>query len=464
MPDVDIIIIGAGPAGMAAAATAANEGAKVLLLDEQPQAGGQIYRNVENNVGNSVDANAVDYLGKDYTAGNSLVQALEHSNITVKFGATVWRLDEGPRVVWSQNGISQVSLAKHVLLATGAQERPVPFPGWTLPGVMSAGASQILMKTSSLLPRDAVLAGSGPLLYLIAAQMIKAGAPPKALVETQTLKMLLGASRYFPRALLAAPTLFKGLSLLGKIKAAGVKRYTSASSFRAIAEDDGSITFSFDSKGRRNSLSTPLLLTHQGVVPSTHMSRASGISHEWNELQGAFQPITNEWGQTELQGFHVAGDGAGIGGAETAKAAGRLAAFDILYQLSHLSQNSRDQKSKIDRKAFNRALSIRPLLDALYAPLPEFLSPPDETIVCRCEEVTAAEVRQSLNLGAHGPRQVKTDIRAGMGPCQGRMCDLTVRGILVASGAKPSPARARSPIKPIKLGELANLKIPEDSL
>ena len=466
MLDAEVIIVGAGPAGMAAAATAANAGAKVLLLDEQPQAGGQIYR----NVGINVDANLTthmdskSYLGKKYAAGNTLVQALEHSIITVKFGATVWRLEDGPRVVWSKDGISHVSSAKHVLLAGGAQERPVPFPGWTFPGIMSAGAAQILMKTSGLLPQEAVLAGSGPLLYLITAQMIDAGAPPKALVETQTLKMLLGASRHFPRALLAYPTLFKGLGLLRKIKAAGVKRYTSASGFRAATEDDGSIAFSFDSKGIKYNLSTPILLTHQGVVPSTHMSRASSMSHEWDDVQGAFQPVTNSWGKTDLQGFHVAGDGAGIGGAETAQAAGRLAAFDMLYQLGHFSKDVRDQKSTSDRKAFNRALSIRPLLDTLYAPLPEFLSPPDETIVCRCEEVTAAEVRQSLKEGANGPRQVKTDIRAGMGPCQGRMCDLTVRGILVSSGVLPEVARARSPIKPIKLGELADLKIPEKSL
>jgi len=453
MFDADLIIIGAGPAGMAAAVTAANEGVKVLLLDEQPQAGGQIYRNVKNQNDKQT------YLGKDYSEGCKLVDALDHENIKTEFSTSVWRIEDDLRVVWSQNGISNISSAQHVLLATGAQERVVPFPGWTLPGVMTAGSAQILMKTSGLLPKDAVLAGSGPLLYLIAAQMIDAGTPPKVLVETQSFKMMLRAARHLPHALFDSSTLFKGFNLLRKIKTAGIKRYKCASDFRAEALENGDLDFSFECKGRKQHLNTTLLLTHQGVVPSTHLSRASGIDHEWNKIQKALQPMSNIWGETNKKGFHVTGDGSGIGGAEAAKTSGRLAALNILYRLGHLSEDGRNKKAKKDRKALNRSLSIRPLLDTLYAPLPEFLSPPDETIVCRCEEVTAAEIRQSISEGATGHRQIKTSLRNGMGPCQGRMCDLTVRGLLVDSGVNPDLPRARTPIKPIKLGELANLEI-----
>lgn len=452
MNDADLIIVGAGPAGMAAATTAADGGARVLLLDEQARAGGQIYRNV------GLNGNTRPHLGRDYAAGKLLAQALDHSNITTEFGATVWRIETTPRVVWSRDDVSHVSRAPHVLLAGGAQERPVPFPGWTLPGVMPAGAAQILMKTSNLLPRNAVLAGAGPLLYLIAAQMIDAGAPPQALVETQTPAMMLQASRHLPRALLGAPMLFKGLGLLRKIRSAGVARYTGASGFEAAPTEDGCIAFSFTAKGRNHQRTTPLLLTHQGVVPATHMSRAAGIRHAWNEGQQAFQPIVDAWGRTDLPHIHVAGDGAGIGGAEAAVAAGRLAALNILFLSGRLSEDQRNQKSATDRAALRRALAIRPFLDAAYPPLPEFLSPVGETVVCRCEEVTAADIRRSLTEGANGPRQVKTATRAGMGPCQGRMCDPTVRGILSSCGINPAPPRARSPIKPVTLGELAKLQ------
>jgi len=451
MRDADLIIIGAGPAGMAASATAAEGGARVLLLDEQPCAGGQIYRNLRAN------GTSRPFLGKEYAAGRSLVEGVDAPGVASVFGATVWGIEPGHRVVWSKNGESHVCIARSILLAGGAQERPVPFPGWTLPGVMPAGAAQILMKSAGLLPRDAVLAGSGPLLYLVAAQMIDAGAPPKALVETQTQAMMLKAVKHLPRASLSAPTLLKGLGLIRKIKAAGVMRFTGASGFRSSTTETGDITFSFTAQRRAHELTTPLLLTHQGVIPATHLSRAAGIDHVWNHEQQAFQPIVDDWGRTNIPSIHIAGDGAGIGGADAAQAAGRLAALDILHRSERLSESDRDRKAVEDRVALRKAMAIRPFLDAAYAPPQEFLAPTGETIVCRCEEVSAAMVRQSLADGANGPRQVKTATRAGMGPCQGRMCDPTVRGILAACGTKPSTPRARNPIKPVALGELAAL-------
>lgn len=451
MTDADLIIIGAGPAGMAAASTAARGGLRVLLLDEQPRAGGQIYRDV------ALNADRRAYLGNDYLAGRALVDALDSDNIVREFGASVWRIEPGMRVVWSQNGVSRVSTAAHVLLAGGAQERPTPFPGWTLPGVMSAGAAQVLMKNAGLLPRDAVLAGSGPLLYLVAAQMIEAGATPKALVETQSLRSLIWASRHLPRAMLAAPTLIKGLGLIRKIQRAGVQRFTGATGLRATEGTAGDVSFTFRSHGREHTLTTPLLLTHQGVVPSTHMSRASGVPHVWNDIQKTYQPVTDPWGGTDVIGLHIAGDGAGIGGADAAKGAGELAALDILHQLSRISADQRNQSAAAPRAALRRAMAIRPFLDAAYAPSPELSDPAGDTIVCRCEEITADTIRTSFQHGAQGPRQVKTATRAGMGPCQGRMCDLTVRGILTSCGAEASAPRARTPIKPVKLGELAAL-------
>ncbi len=455
MPEFDLIIIGAGPAGMSAARVAAHGGLQTLVLDEQAQPGGQIYRNVGQN------RNTRGWLGRDYAAGSRLVDALDHPGVTTQFGATVWRLDAGPRVMWSRNGVSRGTSAPHVLLAGGAQERPVPFPGWTLPGVMTAGAAQILMKTAGMLPRDAVLAGSGPLLYLVAAQMIDAGCPPKALVETQTPRMMLGALRYLPKAAFAARTLLKGLGLVAKIRKAGVRRYTAASGFGATTDASGTIRFSFRSGGKRETLDCALLLTHQGVIPSTHMSRAAGIRHEWNAAQVAFQPVHDTWGATDRADLYVAGDGAGIGGAEAAAASGELAALDILRAAGRISADARDQRAATARAVLFRARAIRPFLDAAYPPPAEILSPADQTIICRCEEVTAGAIRQGMGEGAQGHRQIKTSLRVGMGPCQGRMCDASVRGILGAGETSRmgmiAPPRARSPIKPITLGELAAL-------
>ncbi len=451
MNDPDLIIIGAGPAGMAAAVEASYRGAKVLLLEEQPAAGGQIYRNVSDNVTRS------RYLGEEYFAGLGLVDALSESDVICEFGATVWRIEDGPRVVWSRDGVSRICSARHVLIAGGAQERPTPFPGWELTGVMSAGAAQILMKNAGLLPKDAILAGSGPLMYLIATQLIDAGAPPKAIVETQSMMNMLRSLRHLPRAMFAPHNLFKGLLLLRKIRKSGIVRFTGASSFRAGTKADGTIRFSFKVRDTAHQLDTSLVLAHQGVVPSTHMGRAAGVVHEWSAGQQTFEPIVDKWGRTNKSGIHIAGDGAGIGGAQAAVSSGRIAVWDILFQLGFVSIDQRNQSAAPDQAGLRRSLAIRPFLDAMYKPPDEILAPDGETVVCRCEELTASTIRKSIGEGASGPRQIKTSTRSGMGPCQGRLCDLPIQGILSSYGTARFSSQARTPIKPVKLGELADL-------
>ena len=196
MHNADLIVIGAGPAGMSAARRAAALGLSVLILDEQPAAGGQIYRNVDR-----ASAARNDILGKDYTHGRTLTEGLHHENITHLMGAVVWQIEDGTRVAFTQNGKGALAVGQRILLATGALERPMPLPGWTLPGVMTAGAAQILLKQSGIACQGAVLVGSGPLLYLIATQMVRAGVPPLALVETQTTGDLTKSMRHLGGAL-----------------------------------------------------------------------------------------------------------------------------------------------------------------------------------------------------------------------------------------------------------------------
>ncbi len=219
----DLLVVGAGPAGLAAATTAAGLGVDTLLLDEQAAPGGQIYRAIT-----TTPVTDRGILGPDYWHGASLVEPFQRSGARYEPGATVWAVSQrtaaqpeaGFEVAYSVGGEARMLLAKQLLLATGAQERPFPIPGWTLPGVITAGAGQVLLKSAGLVPTGhTVLAGCGPLLYLVAWQYVKAGVKVDALLET-TPAGRLGQAMPQLWGFLRSPYLAKGLKLIRAVRAA----------------------------------------------------------------------------------------------------------------------------------------------------------------------------------------------------------------------------------------------------
>jgi len=453
MLEADLLVLGAGPAGMAAARTAADAGLSVLLLDEQARSGGQIYRSV-----GSVPEGRAQILGSDYTKGKALTEELDHPMIRHLSGATAWQIEKGPRVSFTRDGAASAAKARRLLIATGALERPMPVPGWTLPGVMTAGAAQILLKQSGLMCERAVLAGSGPLLYLVAAQMYRAGTPPLALVETQTFADRRAALRHLSGALRSWRLLAKGLGLLAEIRKAGVPRYTGASAI-AIEGKAQAETISFTSGGKRHRLECATVLLHHGVVPNTQAARSIDVPHHWNEDQHCFVPEKDGWGRTQLPDVFIAGDGAGIGGATAAQLQGRLAALEIACDLGKTTPADRDRDATPLNRQLETEMAARPFIDRAYPPFREALLPADDTIVCRCEEVTAGDIRRYAGLGCLGPNQTKAFGRPGMGPCQGRYCGLTVTNLLADESGRSQDDtgyyRIRPPLKPVTLGELA---------
>lgn len=453
MKKCDLAIIGAGPAGMAAAAQAAQLGLTVTLLDEQSRAGGQIYRDVDR-----VAPLRREILGKDFAQGASLTAGLRQSGIDHVSGALVWAIEAGFRISYTRDGHGAQIQADRILLATGALERPMPIPGWTLPGVMTAGAGQVLLKQSGIVSRDAVLVGSGPLLYLIAAQMVRAGIPPVAMVETQTRGDLARAIRHAGGALRGWRYLAKGLKMLIEIARARVPRYVGATGI-SIEGDDKAQAVTFQYKGRSQRIACQTVFLHHGVVPNTQAARSLDIPHTWAASQGCFIPTLDEWGQSAVQDIYIAGDGAGIAGAKAAEIGGRLAVLDIAKARALMSSSERERIAAPLRAALRVEMAARPFLDAAYPAFAEALRPADNTTVCRCEEVTAGDIRRYATLGCLGPNQAKAFGRAGMGPCQGRYCGLTVTALLSeANGLSPDETgyyRIRPPLKPVTLGELA---------
>ncbi|TMJ26002.1 MAG: FAD-dependent oxidoreductase, partial [Alphaproteobacteria bacterium] len=298
-PSYELVVIGGGPAGLAAAALAAKAGVQTVLFDENPGVGGQIYRGIATT---PVRNRAV--LGEDYWAGAVLASDGEASGATIVTGATVWSLDPNRLVGVSIAGQARLIQAKRVIIATGSMERPFPIAGWTLPGVMTAGAAQTALKAQGLVPTGrTILAGCGPLLWLLAAQLLRAGTKLEAVLDTTPRVNWLKAAMHLPDFLLS-PYWSKGLALMREVKARvpviGVSRLSALGKDR-LAE----VVFATGAGERR--MKVDLLLLHQGVVPNVNLAMAAGVPHRWNARQLCFEPVVDADFATSIPGIAVAG-------------------------------------------------------------------------------------------------------------------------------------------------------------
>jgi NADPH-dependent 2,4-dienoyl-CoA reductase/sulfur reductase-like enzyme len=447
----DVVVIGAGPAGLAATATAAEAGLSTLLLDENAGPGGQVWRAIA-----STPVTERDRLGADYWAGAELVQAAQSSGAEIIQRATVWSLDRNLEVGVSIGGASSLVKARRVILATGALERPFPIPGWTLPGVMTAGAAQTMLKSSGLVP-DArtVIAGQGPLLWLLAAQILRLGGRIDRILDTTERRNYFAALPY-AFAFVTSPYFAKGLAMMREVRAK-VPVVTGVSEL-AAAGDGQLATVTYAVGSRRETIPAELLLLHQGVVPNVNLAMAAGIEHRWDDLQLCWSPVLDHDGTTSVEGIAIAGDGAGIGGAGAAIVRGRIAARAAVEALVPAAAAKLAPMATF-RASLAKAERGRAFLDTLFRPARQFRIPSGDTIVCRCEEVTAKDILDAVAIGATGPNQLKAYRRSGMGPCQGRLCGLTVTELMAqARGKSPQEIgyyRLRAPVKPITLAELA---------
>lgn len=451
----NLLIVGAGPAGLAAAATARARGLSVTCLDDQPTPGGQIWRGIEALAETPRGA----ALGKSYLGGRSVAEAFRACGATYEANAQLWQLEPGHMAFVSRAGRAWAIEADAVLLATGAQERPVPFPGWTLPGVLTVGAAQILLKSSGQVPDVPVyIAGSGPLPLLYANQLLALGGRIAGYLDTTPPGQWRGALRRFRPNLASVPDLADGLRWMAKLHLARVPMFRGVRDVEAMGEERLE-TLSFrTADGTAHRAPAALLLVHEGVVPSLHAALSLGCEMSWVDDQDCYAPVLDAWGETTRPGVFVAGDAAGIGGAKAAVLRGRLAALGIAARRGQ----SMDAEAEPIRRALRQALALRPFLDAMYRPRREVFLPADDVVVCRCEEVTAGRIREVAGLGRPGPNQTKAFTRAGMGPCQGRQCGYTITRLLAeASGRAPGDIgfyRARPPLKPVTIGELAALE------
>ncbi len=452
----DLAIVGGGPAGLAAMDLADECGLSCVLIDENSSLGGRIFHGIETD--------GQDHLyGTDATWARTLVADAKHAG-SILTGRTVFDIthhDDGPINIHilGDEGAETV-LARRLLIATGATERPFAFPGWTLPGVMTAGGVQTLLKGAAVVPDGpVVLAGSGPLLLLVALQLKRAGAQIAALLDTTPAANAMAAAPLLASAAFSGFAVWRGLGLLMAIRAQSIPVYRGVTKLVAHGEDTvASVEFEHG-RGRRR-FECRLLVTHLGILPDTQAARLAGCRLRWEPALPGWVPIVDSYGNTSRSGIMIAGDAAGIGGAESARHAGRVAATEAATQLGAISMGERDHRIAPDLARLKRLGRERAFLDRLFLP-PERLRVPtdDGTIVCRCEEITAGELRAQAAGGVCEINQVKAITRCGMGPCQGRVCGVLAADIIAdAMGAAVESVgylRVRPPLKPVPLDVLA---------
>jgi thioredoxin reductase len=425
---VDVAVVGGGPAGMAAAVAARERGSSVVVIDEYAAPGGQIWRRRFDEA----DHPSPPSLPPEARAR---VGALRASGAEVLAGRSVWGTPEPGVLMLTGPGPARVR-AKAIVLCTGAYDRPVAFPGWTLPGVLTAGGAQALAKGQGVLPgKRVLLAGAGPFLLPVASQLASLGAEVVAVAEATTRREWLRAG---PRMAGHPGRLVEYLKYRTKVpriawghvivRAEGDTRVRRATI--ALAGPDWSPA------GAERTFEVDAVCTAYGFLPSVDLARALGC-----ELAGD-AVAHNEDMATTVPGVFVAGEATGVGGAELALAEGELAG-------SAAASPRRDLAPLRERRA--KLADFAGILADLFDPRPGLLRLADaDTVLCRCEDVTAGAVDAAVDGGAATLAALKIVTRCGQGPCQGRICER------LAAARVPEPERfsARAPIRPIPLGLL----------
>ncbi|WP_041769253.1 NAD(P)/FAD-dependent oxidoreductase [Pseudovibrio sp. FO-BEG1] len=453
----DLAIIGAGPGGMSAALQAAEFGASVVVLDRKATPGGQIYRDVTQSP--LLDPSV---LGVEYTEGAELVNAFLEADIDRHQNADVWHIGENGEVLYSQDNQTRRLVARELIISPGAMERPFPIEGWHLPGVMTAGSAQVMLKSDGMVKDGAIFAGTGPLLYLIVAQYLRLGVTVNAVVDTTPAGGVGRALQHLGGALSKPAYLIKGLKLLNEIRKAGVPVFRHASDLSVLGESKA-VGLQFKQDDRTHSVNADHIFLHQGVIPNLNMTRALGMDHHWSEQQLCWTPTLDDWGQSSIPHIAVVGDAAGIQGAEAARHAGRLAALQAMHKLGRVDKSDLESMSADHLKAMNSFKTFRRFLDTYYAPPTQQRIPTqNSTLVCRCEEQTVGQLRTGFEQGAKDPNALKALTRCGMGPCQGRQCGHTVSELLADWQSKPVSEvgyyRLRSPQKLLSVEELSHFQ------
>ncbi|NPC56997.1 FAD/NAD(P)-dependent oxidoreductase [Caenimonas soli] len=446
------VIVGAGPAGVRAAQALVAHGVRPVVIDEAPRWGGQIYRQPPAGFERPKRALYGFEAGRADAVHSAMAEILEQ--VDWRPDTLVWSAEGGRLDLLSRGRMGTLPYGQ-LIVATGATDRVLPFPGWTLPGIYTLGAAQVALKYQGCaIGSRVIFAGTGPLLYLVAYQYAKAGAKVVAVLDTASFKDKAAAVP----AMLRQPALFaKGLFYLGWLRAHGVPVHQGVRLVRASGDTQVS-GMRWRDGNDEHELACDAVGFGYALRSETQLADLLGCRFSYNALQRAALPERDGAGRSSVPGVYLAGDGAGIMGADAAEWAGERAALALLADAGIAVDAAR--VATLEARLARTAAFRHGLERAFPFPADWAAGAPDDLVICRCEEITAGELRAcARDTGAREMNRLKALTRVGMGRCQGRTCGVAAAEILAhACATAPQTVgrlRGQAPIKPLPFAAVA---------
>lgn len=445
----DIIVIGAGPAGGNAAVAAAQAGLRVLMLDEQPAPGGQVWRAKSTAILSAPPT-------PESTAGDDLRAAIAASNVTLRSQTRVWDISRRNDLWAIQYLSSETTMqvtARTLILATGAREVVQPVPGWTTPGVIGlAGATALFKQTLTLPGKRTVVSGTGPLVFYVAHEIRRLGGAVAAVVTpnsrsdwARAIPAMISQPRLMGRgALWVADLMLARVPILWGHAVSGIEGKAAVTGIHTRSLHPPKPGPSFDADS--------LSLGH-GLVPNIEAAQMLGVPIRHDPALGGWVPEADADGATRVEGLYLCGDGCGIRGVTAASLQGALAGHRAARDLGKPAPSS-------SQRPWQRAARFGAAMTALSQHRPDLAALANEdTIICRCESLTRADITAEIASGAASNTAVKSGIRAGMGPCGGKYCQTAIAHLIACKTGKSiadiPPPTPRPPLRPVPLGQAA---------
>lgn len=455
----DVLVIGGGAGGLTAAALAAEAGASVLLIDERPAPGGQYFKQPIDRVGPDCD-------DSQYSAGRRLIARVQAARVTV-LRATVWAACVPLEITVHDDQGSRTIRPRQLVVATGAFERALPVPGWTLPGVLTTGAAQTLLRSYRVLAgRRIVVAGHGPLNLQVACELHRAGAQVLAVAELAARPGPHGLAALARMALSAPGLTAKGAGYLGELRRAGIRLHYRHVLHSIAARDGGLLVRLRHALGPDGpDYAADVVTMGYGFLPANEILRLLGCRHSHDPVHDQLVTVRDGACRTTVPNVLAVGDCCGLGGALAAAAEGVIAgltaaeALDLRPPPAAQRERQRAVAALVRQRRFQSGL-----WQLFQAQAPGLELADADTIVCRCEEVTLGQIEAALAEGSSGMGSLKRRTRAGMGRCQGRYCGPLLAGLLQARTGQKLDELAlfapRPPLRPVPIEAIAGMPAP----